>query len=65
LWEGLLIGASLPVGLLFVALMCNETDLAISGERLVGVVEGTLQPAQVSLWLQAAEEEDKNSNLMG
>jgi hypothetical protein len=44
----------------FAALVRNETDLAMLGEQLVGVVAGTLQPAQVSLWLRRAEDEGKN-----
>jgi hypothetical protein len=30
----------------------NEVDLAILSEHLVGVVEETMQPASVSLWLR-------------
>jgi hypothetical protein len=43
----------------------NETNLATLTERLVAVVEETMQPAQVSLWLEAPGEEDKSSHKMG
>lgn len=42
----------------FSATLRNEVDLATLSEQLVTVVEETMQPAHVSLWLRKAEREE-------
>jgi hypothetical protein len=43
----------------FSATLRNEVDLATLSEQLVAVVEETLQPVQVSLWLRQTEAEER------
>ena len=40
----------------FSAYVRDEVDLAALSARLVGVVEDTMRPSQISLWLRAADE---------
>jgi len=40
----------------------NEVDLNQLREHLVAVVEETMQPTHVSLWLRTPEQERKHSN---
>ena len=43
----------------FSATLRNEVDLATLSEHLVGVVQETMQPAHVSLWLHPSEHDGK------
>jgi hypothetical protein len=43
----------------FSATLRNEVDLATLSEQLVTVVEETMQPTHVSLWLRKTEQEEK------
>ena len=45
----------------FAAAARSETDLAQLSERLTGTVQDTLQPGQVSLWLQAASKSKESA----
>jgi hypothetical protein len=46
----------------FSATLRNEVDLATLSEQLVAVVEETMQPAHVSLWLRK-DEPHRRSNI--
>ena len=43
----------------FSATLRNEVDLNQLSEQLVAIVQETMQPAQVSLWLRKSEQEEK------
>ena len=45
----------------FSATLLKETDLTQLSERLVGVVQETMQPAHVSLWLRKPEQNAKHN----
>ena len=47
----------------FSATLRNEVDLATLSERLVAVVQETMQPTHVSLWLRPFEHDGKKSAL--
>jgi hypothetical protein len=47
----------------FSATLRNEVDLATLSERLVAVVQETMQPTHVSLWLRPFEHDGKQSAL--
>jgi hypothetical protein len=40
----------------------NEVDLTELSERLITVVEETMQPAHVSLWLRPAQQDEKHKS---
>jgi hypothetical protein len=43
----------------FNATLCNEVDLNTLSEKLIAVVQETMEPAHVSLWLRGTEQERK------
>lgn len=47
----------------FSALLRDEVDLNQLSEHLVDVVEETMQPAHVSLWLRKPEKEEEKAGL--
>lgn len=48
----------------FSAMLCEEVDLTQISEQLVAVVEETMQPQHVSLWLrQSAQSKEDSSNI--
>ncbi len=49
----------------FSAILRNEVDLNQLSEQLVAVVEETMQPAHVSLWLRKPKEEGKRRPILG
>jgi len=49
----------------FSAILHNEVDLNQLSELLVAVVEETMQPAHVSLWLRKPKEEGKRRPILG
>ena len=49
----------------FSATLRNEVDLATLREQLVAVVQETMQPTYVSLWLRKAEQERKQTEIPG
>lgn len=49
----------------FTATLSNEVDLSQIGENLVAVVQETMQPAHISLWLrQTASLREQNTRLL-